>query len=111
MRIGSESVRTERREVDARSLAGDELGDELAGDATHREAEVVVPEREERVRVARRACGDRLPLWTDANASFSLASDLDAFRAMDDFGLLFPAGRLKPLDQKEKGQLAMFVGH
>lgn len=52
----------------------------------------------EACRAARRAAGDDMPLWTDANAAFDIERHLETFRAMDDFGLLFHE---QPLDHRD----------
>ncbi|MBN1442773.1 MAG: o-succinylbenzoate synthase, partial [Planctomycetes bacterium] len=60
-------------------------------------------------RAARRACGDRFPLWTDANASFRLDRDLDVLRRLDDFGLLFHEQPLHHRDLLDHAKLARAI--
>lgn len=57
-------------------------------------------------RTARETVGPDFPLWTDANASFTLDRHLDVFRAMDDFGLLFHEQPLDHCDLVDHAQLA-----
>ncbi len=60
----------------------------------------------EACRAARRAAGDETPLWTDANASFELETNMAALRGMDEFGLLFHEQPLHHRDLLDHAELA-----
>lgn len=60
----------------------------------------------EACRSARRVIGDSLPLWTDANASYTLPDHLPTFQGMEGFGLLMHEQPLHHRDLLDHSLLA-----